>query len=353
MTNISNLTKCSIDSLKIRIPLYLLDSYDKTIVRHTTQIITDTGEIEKEFKKSCKPYWFPHFKLEANIFKVNSVDCLILLVNSKQLGSLYFEGITLITIKSIYQLAIDSKIFSCSFNTFMKGQVTDADFKKDFKLPFDEYKEMINGMSIMTRTSSHRGNGKRVHKGKNNYGIEFNTRTGATLSSPFTKVYYKQKELETNSFDFSEHYLNGIDFKNVIRVETTVKDKQHFKNLIKDLKDTSLRTILSLTNKQKNVIMSDAFNRHLSPRKRSTIYNKEGLTPRDLFDLETLNILITENKYSFEDAIKRLLSTQKNRQASYRLRKHLTKLYNDFINQVNYTAKGENINSILTQIGWN
>lgn len=351
MTNISNLTKCSIDSLKIRIPLYLLDSYDETIVRHTTTIITETGEIEKEFKKSCKPYWFPHFKLEANIFKVNSVNCLILLINSKQLGYSYFEGITLNTIKSIYDLSIEANIFNCSFDTFMRAQVTDTDFKKDFPCIIDEYKQMIRGLNLMGKSSSIRGRG--VRKQPNDIGIEFNSRISGSISFPFVKVYHKQIELQTNSIDFSEYYLNEIDFNNIIRIESTVKDKRHFKSLLPELKDTSLNSILNLSTKQKDSIMADSFNRNLLPRKHNIVYKKEGLNQKDTYHLQMLNLLINQNDYSPEKAINSIIMTMNDKTAKSRLKKYLNKLYNDFIHKVNYKEKAKNVNRIYDLIGWN
>jgi len=351
MSNISNLTKCSIDSIKLRIPLYLLDSYDTTIIRNQTTINTDTDEIEREFKETSKKYQFDHFKLDANIFRVNSVDCLILLINSKHLGERYFEGITLNTIKIIYHILIQNDIMQCSFDTLMKAQATDTDFKKDFHCIIDEYKQMIRGLFVMGKASNIRDRGARKHK--SDLGIEFNKRASGTIANPFTKVYHKQIELEQNSFDFSDYYLNDINYKDVIRIETTIKDKQHFKSVLPELKDTNLSTILSLSTKQKDVIMSNGFNRNLLPRINNRVYKKEGLNSRELFDLQLLDILINDNNYTFEKAINQLLVTQNCKVAKSRLKSSMSKIYSDHINEINYVEKSNNINLIYDQIGWN
>tara|TARA_B100000768_G_scaffold76893_1_gene73278 strand:+ start:292 stop:1353 length:1062 start_codon:yes stop_codon:yes gene_type:complete len=352
MSNIGNLTECSIDSLKIRIPLFLLDSYDTTIIDTQRILHVATGELDEEFKKTKKRFEFDTFYLDANIFNVNSTECLILLVNSKQLGSKYFKGITPETIKTIYNLLIERNILQCSFNTFLKASATDTDFKKDFVLPLTDYKEMIDGMEKMTKSSTDRDRGKRRHRGKNNIGIEFSKRVGATISNPFTKVYYKQKELETNSWEFTDRYLTDIDFKDVIRIETTVKDKEHFRSIIKGLDQNDLKTVLNLSKDEKNLIMSNGFNRHLLPRKANLIYDKSGLTSRQLMDLQTLDILINKCNYTFDSAINELLITQNDKQAKYRLKKTMTKIYNDHIYNVNYTEKTQSILSIYDAIGW-
>lgn len=350
MIKINNLTKCSIDSFKLRIPLALLDSYDNSIVRSIQEVDEDTGEIERIFKKTCKTYDFDCFKLTANIFRVKSIDCLILLVNSKQIQDQYFYGITLDTIKTIYQIATQSNLMQCSFETFMTANCTDTDFKKDFPCVIDEYKQMIRGLNVMGKSTSKRGQG--VRKQPNDLGIEFNSRVSASISFPFVKVYHKQIELEEQSFEFADRYLSDIDYQDVIRIESTVKDKRHFKNLLPELKDTSLNSILNLSTSQKDIIMADSFNRNLLPRTHNKVYKQEGMNQKDTYHLQILNILINQNKYTPVEAINSIITTMDCKVAKSRLKKYLNKLYNDFIYQINYTEKTKNINTIYDLIGW-
>tara|TARA_R110000824_G_scaffold303759_1_gene491592 strand:+ start:209 stop:1267 length:1059 start_codon:yes stop_codon:yes gene_type:complete len=352
MKDIDNLTKCSVDSLKIRIPLTLLDDYDRYIVRTVQEVDEETCEIERVFKKTAKTYEFDAFKLTANIFKVNSVDSLILLVNSKQVALHYFKGITLSTIRTIYELCISADILRCSFSTFMKANCTDTDFKKDFPCIIDEYKQMIKGLNVMGLTSTKRGHG--VNKMKNDLGIEFNTRLTATISKPFVKVYHKEVELQDNSFDFADRYLSDINYKDIIRIESTVKDKKHFNTLLPGLKDTSLDSILNLTTSQKDIILADSFNRNLQPRTNNRVYDNKELNSKDLLDLQILNTLVnTKSGFTIETALNQILRTQTCKVAKYRFKKRLMTLYNDYILQINYTEKTANINQIYDQIGWN
>ena len=350
MQDIYNLTKCSVDSLKIRIPLALLDSYDKSIVRVIQEVDEETCEIERVFKKTAKTYSFDTFKLTANIFKVNSIDSLILLVNSKQVAYNYFSGITLSTIRTIYEISISANILNCSFSTFMQANCTDTDFKKDFPCIIDEYKQMINGLNTMGLTSTTRGHG--ANKMPNSLGIEFNSRLTATISKPFVKVYHKEIELQENSYDFADRYLSDINYKDIIRIESTVKDKKHFKTLLPELKDTSLDSILNLNTSQKDIIMADSFNRNLLPRAHNKVYNQEGLNQKDLYHLQILNIFVNQNKYTSDEAINKIIFTMDCKVAKSRLKKYLFKLYNDYIYQINYTEKAKNINQIYDLIGW-
>jgi len=350
MKDIDNLTKCSVDSLKIRIPLALLDSYDKSIVRVIQEVDEDTGEVERIFKKTAKTYSFDTFKLTANIFKVNSIDSLILLVNSKQVAYNYFNGITLSTIRTIYEISISANILNCSFSTFMQANCTDTDFKKDFPCVIDEYKQMINGLNTMGLTSTTRGHG--ANKMPNSLGIEFNSRLTATISKPFVKVYHKEIELQENSYDFADRYLSDINYKDIIRIESTVKDKKHFKTLLPELKDTSLDSILNLNTGQKDIIMADSFNRNLQPRTHNRVYENKELNSKDLLDLQILNTLINISGFTIESALNQILKTQICKVAKYRFKKRLTTLYNDYILQINYTEKTANINLIYDQIGW-
>ena len=50
MQDIDNLTKCSIDSLKLRLPIGVLDSYNKDMDDIIIQTSKATAEIEREFK---------------------------------------------------------------------------------------------------------------------------------------------------------------------------------------------------------------------------------------------------------------------------------------------------------------
>jgi len=356
MIKISNLTKASIDSLKIRIPLSCLDSYDEEITITITQFKGDAFDvIDKEFKTNRKEYEFDNYKLTANIFRVNSIDCLILLVNSKQVGDKYFDGITNDTIKIIYNLCVHNQIFKCSYDLFRQSSVTDIDIKKDFKFEsLTDYKQMIDGMKTMSIKSNLRDKGYRAFNDKGNIGIEFGKRvTTSAISNPFTKVYFKQRELETNSLDFSNRYLSHIDYKNVFRIETTIKDKRHFNSFNFKLNDLTLDVILNLTTEEKDVILSNAFNRHLLPRKRIINPKNEELNPTEQSYISIITSLISSGSHNFDEVLNVLIKDIDCRKAKSRKKKQITTLYKQNYKPSIYRKRAENVEKFYDQIGWN
>ena len=356
MLKINNLTEASIDSLKIRIPLFSLDSYDLDITRDIQQFANyEFDVIDREFKTNRKTYEFDNYKLTANIFRVNGIDCLILLVNSKQVGYKYFEGITNDTIKIIYNLCIHNQVMKCSYEMFRQSAVTDIDIKKDFRFDtLPDYKQMLEGMKVMSVKSNLRDKGHRPFNDKGNLGLEFGTRvTTSAISNPFTKVYFKQKELETNSFDFADRYLSDVDYKNVFRIETTIKDKRHFDSFKLGLNDLTLDVILNLTTEEKDIILANAFNRHLLPRKRFVISKNEELNPTDQSYLSIITSLVNAGSHDFDEVLNLLIKDIDCRKAKSRKKKQITTLYNNNYKPNIYHKRAENVEKFYDQIGWN
>ena len=142
----------------------------------------------------------------------------------------------------IYNKVIELGILKCDFSTFIGGVPTDIDFKKDYEMELDNYKEIIKACSLMSKNSSQVDVGKRLHKGENNLGISWSKReTSKYIANPFTKIYHKGLEFispkdKGGSKEFKDKYLSHIDTSNIIRIETTVKNKRHLESLKLDLK---------------------------------------------------------------------------------------------------------------------
>ena len=363
-TKIPNLGQCSIDSLKLRLEIPLLTSYNKRLDKNLTTI-DDDGVIEDEFKRKSKRYFLDGFSLYASISKNVPVgfnrrcDCLILLINSKQLGSRYFEGITLLTLPIIYNLVKSLEILDCDYDTFLASSPTDIDFKKDHELEFDEYKELINGCDLMTKESTQSCFGNNVFRGKTNYGIQWSKReSNKFLKAPFTKIYHKGYEFITltedkGSKDFADKYLSHIDFNEVFRIETQVKNKEHLKRLKIGLEDFTLKDLLNLSSESKDKILSTAINSHLSPRTKSLSFkSKSKLTPSNHMHLSSLLGLINEANFSFKRACNFLINNIENDSSKSLKKKVLTDLYNDHIKDTNYDRKSSKIENVLDGLGW-
>ena len=366
MSNIGNLRKCSIDSLKLRFPIPVLDSYSETLDYTNLKVIKETGEIEKEWKTKSTNFLPETFnyslrasKSASNIAKGQRVECIEILINSKQLEARYFEGITLDNICIIYNLVIETGIIECSFRTFMnESLVTDIDFKKDFCIPLPDYKEMIRGCDEMTKLSKKVNGGNLRFSSDTNYGIQWGGTRGTNnfKNFPFTKIYHKQKELSLTkdkhgSLEFAQDHLQSIDYKDVIRIETTVKNKEHLKLLKVGLNKCNLKELLELSEDNKNKIIASAFNKHLL-RNTVKIYKDAGkMTPTNAMYLGHLRLLMNELDYSFDSAVKTMIRPIDCPVSRSTNKKKITRLYEDYIYKTDYVKKAEIIEDIYTEIG--
>ena len=115
MSKINNLTKCSVDSLKLRLQISVLDSYDKRMDDMIIQYNENTAEEQNRFKERALNFLSPRlnngFELNYSLYastKNSSVslghkdNCVEILINSKQLENKYFQGITITNICLLY-----------------------------------------------------------------------------------------------------------------------------------------------------------------------------------------------------------------------------------------------------------
>ena len=364
MSKIPNLEQISIDSCKLSIPLTLLASYDKSIIKHIIQLDKETGEVLDDFKKLAKKYWYQSFSVYTSIAENKRTsrdtfeDSLILLINSKQIGFRYFEGITLTTLPLFYHLMVkEMKIFDCTYDTFLSAAITDIDFKKDYEIELDNYRELVDGCEKMTKPSSSKDKGHQKFNGKNNYGIEWSKREGNKkyISLPFVKIYHKGLELmsEHGSKEFRDKYLSHLDVSNVMRIEVTIKNKKHLQSFKLGCKNYNLKEIASLSQDQMNKIISKCINSHLLPRTKSLAFKTDArMTPTNRIFLNSLLGLTLDAGFSFDRALNLLLNGIENDSSKSNNKKVLKRLYFDYVNNTNYQVKTEKVESIYSSFGW-
>jgi len=358
----------SIDSLKLRFELNNLDFYDERLSENLTVIDSD-GNIDSEYKRKSKNYLkdnpdknysiYASISENVRVSKDKFTDCLTVLINSKQTGSNYFKGINKQTIKVIYKLLIDNKVFACSFDTFLNGIPTDIDIKKDYEMEMDEYKEMISVCELMTKPSSNRDKGCTTFKTATNYGIAWSVRTTSKYkTSPYTKVYHKGIEFSIpksngGSKEFKDCYLPNTNTSNVIRIETTIKNKSHLFKLDLGFKKYNLNELLNLKQVDLDFILSTAVNAHLSPRNKSMSFKpKQSMSPSNRIYLNSLLTLTADHNYSIDRATNTLLNGIESKVSKSRRKSVLTELYTDHIKGTNYEAKSTKIDSIFDSLGW-
>jgi len=357
---IDNLGVCSIDSLKLRFEVPDLNTFDKSILDHLVIFNNTTGEVEDDYKRKSKKYQCKEYSFHASysenvrVTKTRYANCITVLINSKHTKADYFKGITLTTIKAVYDEVISLGIIDCSYETFLNGAPTDIDFKKDWILEMDEYKELISACATMTKESSNRDKGCTPFREQTNYGIAWSTRqSNKYLTNPYLKIYHKGIELKHHSIDFYNEYLSTLDVKNVIRIETTVKNKKHLRSLNLNLKEFTLLELLSLTDEQKNSTIAKAVNSHLAPRTKAlTFRSKKNMSPDTQIILQSILVMTTELNWSISQVENVLLANIDSKVSRSRKKAKINELYNDYIKGTDYDFKSNKINSFFDAIGW-
>jgi len=346
-----NVGKVSIDSFRINIPIELVKIINSNLTDKLTTytINSNTHEIltEKELKEnSIIGKVGGDLKFKFNIDNSFGNTKVVVLINSKHICSDYFSGITQDNIREVYNKIIACKVIETPFNTFVNSPIVDVDFKKDTVIGYDDYHKSLSVIKECGKLSKYKDDGCLPFAN----GIQFSHRkTTKFLSKPFFKIYHKEIELNQISFDFSNKYLKGIDYVNGVRIECTVKNKKHFQSL--DVKDNSLKTVLSLSNEVKDNFISEIVKKHLSKREMTKPKKNLGLNPSQQILFDYVNLLLN-NGNSIDGAITYILNPFSG-VTKHRKKKELEYVYESFIMGTIAEKRSIKMNSFFDSLGWN
>lgn len=163
-------------------------------------------------------------------------------------------------------------------------------------------------------------------KGKGNYGIMFNKREASNyLNNPFVKIYHKGNDLKHNSKEFKKEYFSKVDTENIIRLETTIKNKKHLKSF--DIKDNQLTTLLSIKQSVLKYIIKNSLFKHINVPKKLTRQTDSNLSITDLALLESLKYKMRIENLPYTNAIRQMMYGSKDKQSRYRFKKKMIELY--------------------------
>lgn len=351
-------TKCSgeisVDSLKIRIPLHLCKVVDSCLTDKYYLVNASTGDYDESYFKQnslCKKSKgiSIRFAIETQMTSFRTKEnYLTILLPSKALKQRYFEGFTLDNIEVVYNELMQLEVVSFSLKDFLNSSAcTDVDFKRDFITK--DLNTIIRQIGNNSKLGQRKNEGYRSFNRKDNVGIEYSDRrTTAFKSNPYLKVYHKQLELDCHSTEFTEAYLQGIDYTDIARIETTVKNKKHFNYL--GINNTSLHAILSLTKEQKYHILSDSVNKHLEPRTRE-IGTPSEIKP-NIMVMYKLIALSMQQGLSY-NAIKDIATNGiDNKSTKSRKRKELDEIYFKYIKDTDTDKLTKDLDAFYDFIGW-
>lgn len=357
----------SIDSLKLRIPLSLVRVIDPIILDHVIEVNERTGEIDPEtYKRKFKEYNLTETSkvklgIETRTTAKGIEECLMIYVNSKILRERYFEGITFDNSLHIHDTIQGLNVVMFPYEVFMRSDCTDIDFKLDEKMTQNEWNELIKQFQLATIPTKESDKGfkrfKPTKKDPYQNGLQYNLRARATSSRPFLKLYWKGGELKTKSNEYrSEHlpHLTDKELLEIVRIETTIKDKRHAKLL--GIDNTTFLGLLSLTEKLKEDIFRKMLSKYLEKPKRQIEIEgtkfKNLLSPIEHVMYCSLVSLLEHTKDTPENVINALIQTIPSKVSKSRKKSELTQIYEIHIKGSKVDLRNAKINSFFAKFGW-
>lgn len=244
MTRLKIQGPTKVDSARLSIPLFECKVLDTnlidTILRQA--INTITGEVIKSEEQTHEgiptrvkgadgtevKFWIDKQFYYTQEGAKEHTEYITFLVNSKHLKERYFEGITLDTLPILYDFLMSFKIVSFSFQSLLNSRYNDTDICVDFNSTSEHFEALKNELKGLSSSPEH------WHTAigqKDNSGIwtpiKREPRANATPSKPFIKFYSKQEDFTHKSRDFARAYIESDQYKDLYRVEATIKNSKH------------------------------------------------------------------------------------------------------------------------------
>ena len=341
-----------IDSLKVRIPLARVKVIDESIREIVLRVSEQSGEVLESIEntkasrdeKGIKTT----FSIEQRATKFDTIPYLIILVNAKQLGARYFEGITTSNVTHLHSYLMRLDVVKFSLKELLKSECTDIDIKKDFKADELDIKKAFDTMQSHATPAKDYDKGSKLFWQKDNKGLQFNKRNSTKFdSAPFLKIYSKTLDLKGKSNIFALNYLDSIP-QDLWRIEYTIKNKKHLSRF--DIGNT-FSDLLSLSQEQMKAMCDKSLKSVLEQRVRDVVkYPSDDIPPKYIVLVNSL-IWHLDNGNQWSVIKSNLLGSLKGYRKS-RKNKELDELYKAYIRPIEGYNKHLAVDSILNQIGY-
>lgn len=301
------LGKAKWDSLRIEIPeekvrvinsinipyikVAIKDNWDGLVIGGTDEEpLTDKHYVDNVYGVGISmTYQTRHFGPNESEKRV------VIHLNSKHLGSRYWEGLTMENVKLAYEYIISKKILYFTYEDFINAYAYDCDICYDFEADNDVMLELCSRIHDLIDYEKRLYYKSKLFKNmaKGNVGWQINNRNDSSATFPFIKIYSKGQELCSNSLDFNRQYLGGLIHK-VGRLELNIRSKRFWDNY--GFSVVSLRDLLLLDmNMIKDFLLNSVkrfyierrvimkMNKNLSPTKFYTKWLMEVIMQSGVF----------------------------------------------------------------------
>ncbi|MEM9990302.1 MAG: hypothetical protein AAF738_00995 [Bacteroidota bacterium] len=318
----------AIDSTRIRIPTSDCSFISNWITSDIIEVLEDTGEpIRRRRQKSISDRFegiTTRYQVK-NLRVGNSCNTFLTIgISSKLAKEDYFNGISCNNLEPIYKEIQSQGFASFSFDSFRRANTNDTDYKIDF-IPNQNPVKMVKAFYDNAPLVKDSRRGVSHYLRQDNCGIQYGLRETTLTKYPFLKFYEKLRELFFSSDEFYRTHLKPIQQgSHLMRAETTIKSKKHYKILGAD--DTSLFNVVN----QSKEIASNAFQRAFDGHLPNSIEFPVE-TDFELGVTDKVHLLLLRKSMklglSLENSIEDILSQCcLDKQQRYRLRNRLTKL---------------------------
>ena len=268
------LQKVKIDSCRILIPFELVNILDSTLEQNVVAQVFQDGHIEDLQNHQQKTTIHATHKGVKSRFAISHLfneqgvqqKYLSVILNAKMLGFEYFQGINRNNINKVFEYINSFGVIEVKKEDFLYSKVVDVDLCFDVVLKNSTCSELVTTLYQLARPRKDVKIG--TWKSKTNTGIQFGSREAvgkAYKTNQFLKYYAKMVSLkydknniefyetfiepqikEKTLFEDQQEYKEPFTDENLIRCETTIKNKAHFASYglkIDTLKDLLLKEV--------------------------------------------------------------------------------------------------------------
>lgn len=345
----------SLDSCKIRIPMHQVEVLNDSLLSHwiPMEMNTETGELREtgsDFR--TKAYYHSdkgistRVAIERQVTADKSVkDYLTIGINAKMLQGRYFEGITRQNLHMVHEYLMGLKLASFSLEALREAQVTDADYKKDFRC--GDMDALTLRLEVLTIPKRKKGEGCKRYREMHNKGIEWSDRKSTAIATaPFLKVYSKELDLKHNSTEFHENYTQGQDIAEVARVEFTIKNRKHFRKY--EVEDTTLYHVIDLPQEKLEDMLQTSIRKHIEQPVRPRT-DDQGINPREQEMVNLISLLIA-NRVGINEA-KSILFRDLKRDTQIRRRRLFDEVWQKHFSNFERAEQVNQVEGWLEQVG--
>lgn len=255
----------AVDSLKVRIPVECVDIKSAELENSKWLTVnSETGRIRNISGINSTEYTYSTddvivYKNERqNLGGKRPEQVVTINLTSKMLGADYLSGINTNTIHKVYSEIQRHGIIDVDpLSFFEKTACVDVDLKRDRVLPAKEFRAQIKDLKNAVFIKKQHLVG--INNKRDNLGLQLSQReTKSFKTAPFLKIYHKGVELLNRSTVFASAHLGDVNYQNLVREETTIKNRKHFRYLYGDEFNPTLGNVVSMSEEIQNMAFKHA-----------------------------------------------------------------------------------------------